>query len=146
MTIVVPKPPGKCSAAKRRRGFCVTPHCRKFAPPGKGCCRTCQDRKWRAKHPEHHLWNNLKKSAKRRGIPFSVTLADFKEFCARENFVARVGTGPQDATVDRRDAALGYEKNNLRVLTNAENGRLGQPLGNTGHRQHYSPQEDPLAQ
>lgn len=160
MTIIVPAAPGKSADKKRRRGLCITPRCTRPAPAGKGCCRTCQDRKWRARHPEHHLWNNLKKSAKKRGIPFTISLADFKVFCAETNLIARVGKGPDDMTVDREKPERGYEKGNIRVLTNAENGRLGGYLSGSGHRTpgqtslpmedaphatHYTPDEDPLA-
>lgn len=119
-------------------------------------CNTCRDRAWRAAHPVHHLWNNLKKSAKKRGVPFELALEEFELFCRDNNFVARVGRGPEDATVDRRDPTKGYNRDNLRVLTGGENARLGSFLANSGHRTpgqtdlpmdsaHYAPEEDPLA-
>lgn len=132
---------------KKRLGLCVTPRCTRPPRANERLCARCRDRIWRARHPEHHLWNNLKKSAKRRGIPFTITLEEFTDFCRRENFVARVGRGAENATVDRIDAARGYSIDNLRVLSNAENGRLGQPLAGTGHRaeaSHYTEEEDPL--
>lgn len=156
MTIhVVRKGSSTTAERKARRGVCITPHCTRPPRNQERLCARCRDRIWRARHPEHHLWNNLKKSAKRRGVAFTVTLEEFVAFCQRENFVAKVGRGPEDATIDRRDPTLGYSADNLRVLTNAENGRLGAGLAGSGHRlegqeqlplesAHYTPEENPL--
>lgn len=119
-------------------------------------CNTCRDRAWRAAHPENHLWKNLKASARKRGLPFNLTLEEFMEFCRENNFVARVGRGSDDATVDRRDPREGYSKANLRVLSGEENARLGRALVGSGHRTpgqtdlpiesaHYAPEDDPFA-
>lgn len=161
MTIhVVSRATGTCAERKQRRGRCTMLRCARPAAPGRAICNTCRDRAWREAHPEHHLWNNLKKSAKRRGIAFTITLEAFIRFCADNNLVARVGRGPDDLTVDRREAHRGYEEDNLRVLTNSENGRLGAYLSGSGHRvpgqqqlawaeaspsRFYTEQEDPLA-
>lgn len=134
MKLWAPRTHSKGAEGKRSRGLCCVRFCNRTAVPGRSECSTCKDRKWRSKHPEHHLWNNLKKSARRRGIQFTITLEEFKRFCAENDLVARVGRNPEDLTVDRRKAELGYSYDNLRALTNAENGRLGGLLSGSGHR------------
>jgi len=122
------------AAKKTARGKCIVYQCRRVAARDRHVCHTCRDRMWRAAHPEHHLWNNLKKSARKRGVEFTLTVDEFKEFCRENNFVAKVGRGPEDATVDRRDPRQGYHKGNLRVLSNVENATIGGKLSFTGHR------------
>lgn len=147
--------PGVGSSAERkaRLGRCITPRCTRPPRTDERICARCRDRIWRSRHPEHHLWNNLKKSAKRRGIAFTITLPEFQAFAAAEQLVERVGRGPECATVDRIDATRGYEPGNLRILSNQENARLGGFLSGTGHRapgqamlplSHYTPEENPL--
>jgi len=142
MKIWSPRIAGKGADAKHRRGLCCVRFCTRPAPVGKHVCRTCQDRKWRAKHPEHHVWNNLRKSARRRGIECTVTLEEFKKFCADTGLISRIGRQPEDLTVDRRDPSLGYTYNNLRTLTNLENARLGGHLSGSGHRDQTQEQID----
>lgn len=132
---------------KKARGICITPFCRKPAKRGKSCCAMCCDRKWRAAHPEHHLWNNLKKSAKRRGVPFTLTVAEFKDFCARTGYHLKVGRNPLAFSCDRIDDRRGYSADNIRCLEFGAN--AGRPKErNTTETEplpYYTPEEDPLA-
>jgi hypothetical protein len=135
MTIhVVEKTEGRAAEKKTARGKCIVYQCRRTAGKGRSVCNTCRDRAWRAKHPEHHLWKNLKKSAKNRGVEFTITVKEFTGFCRDHNFVTKVGRGPEDATIDRENPSLGYSLDNLRVLTFRENSALGRPLAFSGHR------------
>lgn len=138
MTIIIPKPALK---RKRASGVCATPRCTKAPRTGENLCARCRDRIWRSRHPEHHLWNNLKKSAKRRGIQFTITVEEFKQFSDANGLVATVGRGAESATVDRIDSSRGYSLDNLRVLSNRENGRLG---GFQAASAHYTEEENPL--
>lgn len=131
---VVEKTEGASASRKVARGKCIVYNCRRVAGKGRSVCNTCRDRQWRARHPEHHLWKNLKRSAKARGIAFDLTVEEFTAFCVEHNFVARVGRGPEDDTIDRRDPTLGYTKDNLRILTFKENTDLGRGLIGSGHR------------
>ncbi len=133
--------------AKRKRGVCVTPKCRK-PPKGSGfCCAMCVDRKWRAKHPEHHLWNNLKKSAKRRKVPFTLTLDEFKAFCAKTGYHLKVGRDPLSASCDRIRDAEGYHADNIRCLEFGLNSGRPKERNKTETEPlaYYTPEEDPLA-
>lgn len=134
ITHVVERSEGVTAAKKAARGKCIYFNCRRLAAANRHVCNTCRDRAWRALHPEHHLWNNLKKSARKRGVDFTLTVEEFTEWCRENNFVARVGLAADAASVDRRDPSLGYSKGNLRVLTNEENARLGGALAYSGHR------------
>lgn len=132
---------------KRDRGLCITPFCRKPAKRGECLCSMCRDRIWRARHPEHHLWNNLKKSAKRRGVPFSLTVEQFKEFCERTGYHLKVGRDPSSASCDRIRDTEGYHADNIRCLEYGIN--AGRPKERnkteTESLAYYTPEDDPLA-
>lgn len=123
---------------KRTGGRCVVLRCSRAAAPGRHTCHTFRNRAWRSKHPEHHLWNNLKKSAKRRGHGFTLTIAEWLTFCREHDFVAKVGRAAGSATIDRIDSTQGYSARNIRILSNQENAAKGNMVG------PYSPEEDPL--
>lgn len=147
-------PPTENSLRKAKRGRCSTPHCRRTARQGRNICNTCRDRKWRAAHPEHHLWKNLKKSAKKRGVPFSLTVDEFKAFCARTRYHELVGRNAMAASCDRIDDTKGYSADNIRCLEYGLNAGRPKERGRTATDElplqlatagHYEPHEDPLA-
>lgn len=98
------------------RRVCVVPRCTRPPGPHKRMCNTCHDRVWRERFPEHHLWNNLKKSAKKRGLPFTISLSWWVAFCEMTGFAEMVGRGKGFASIDRIENWRGYEPDNIRVL------------------------------
>jgi len=67
----------------------------------------------------------LRHSARKRKLPFTLTVAEFKEFCLRTRYLELRGNKPQDLTIDRIDWNEGYHIWNLRVLTHEENSMQG---------------------
>ena len=67
----------------------------------------------------------IRHSAKKRDLPFTITLAEFKDFCAKTGYLERRGNQPEDFTIDRIDWNDGYCIGNLRVLTHEENSNQG---------------------
>lgn len=67
----------------------------------------------------------IRHSAKKRDLPFTITLDEFKEFCAKTGYLERRGNQPEDLTIDRIDWNGGYHISNLRVLTHEENSNQG---------------------
>lgn len=88
-------------------------------------CWKCLSRRFKAKHPYTYALNALRNSARRRSLPFTLTLAQFKEFCARTGYMEHRGTDPDSLTIDRIDWNVGYQADNIRVITHAENSRQG---------------------
>lgn len=82
----------------------------------------------------------LRQSARRRKLPFTITLAEFKVFCARTDYLARRGNQPGNLTVDRVDWNEGYHIWNLRVLTHRENSEQG--VDNTPREQRGCADDD----
>jgi hypothetical protein len=101
--------------------MCSTVGCGNTPQKGRRYCQSCNNRKWRQKHPIKAAFNNLKQNAKRRGIWFDLTFQAFKRFCKDTAYVKLKGTGPDDMTIDRVIPAKGYVDGNLQMISKAEN-------------------------
>lgn len=88
-------------------------------------CSKCQTAELRRKHPCTYILNALRLGARRRGIPCSLTLEEFKEFCRETNYVELRGTAEDSLTIDRIDPNEGYHAWNMRVLSHKENSAQG---------------------
>lgn len=103
------------------RRKCNIPRCRRNAPRGRHRCNTCRCRIYARSHPDIIAFLNLRKSAKRRGHEFSLTLEEFRSFAAKYDYMDKRGRSATGYTVDRVDEQWGYHAWNLQVLTNSEN-------------------------
>jgi hypothetical protein len=56
-----------------------------------------------------------------RGIEFKLTLGEFTAFDAKTGYVDRMGTGPDDLSIDRIDSDGAYEVGNIRAITFEDN-------------------------
>lgn len=109
----------KRSTIKKKIDKCV--ECkRKPRLKGRKRCGSCANKRWRA-DPIRTSYNNLKFNATRRKKPFTITLAYFKKFCYRTDYISGKGRNADSYTVDRIKEELGYVPGNLQVLTKSEN-------------------------
>lgn len=104
---------------------CATKFCRgRASVSGKSpYCSKCRSRRFREKHPITAAFMNLKASANRRGIEFTITLEYFTAFWKENDLDGNYGCKAGDLTVDRKNETLGYIPGNLQALTNSENVR-----------------------
>jgi hypothetical protein len=80
--------------------------------------------RWRHTHVEHRLWSEAGKRAKKKGIEFSLELADIRipKVCPvlgipiTPNIGGKSAT-PNSPTLDRLDSSKGYTKENTRVIS-----------------------------
>jgi hypothetical protein len=102
---------------------CSVPGCGKpvFAHDKGRKCSCCRMRHWREMHPVRAMYHKVKWSAKLRDIPFKLTFAEFCEFDDVTDYVAQRTLAGEDITIDRVKELIGYERNNLQVLTRGEN-------------------------
>lgn len=84
-------------------------------------CPTCRLRLWRANNPIKAIYNAIKNKARRRGIPFSLSLEKLEQLCDETDFHLKRGRRPNDFHIDRIDASRGYEDDNVRIITASEN-------------------------
>lgn len=111
---------------KKKTGYCCVKFCRhktrKKSHDG-NFCRRCRDRRYAISNPTSYAWDKLKHSAKRRNVPFSLTIDEFRAFCAETGYIEKKGKTSECLTIDRVDASKGYAYNNIQTLTQTENGR-----------------------
>ena len=77
------------------------------------------------KHPHTYVLNMIRHSARKRDLAFTITLAQFKEFCSRTGYLHRRGTKSDSLTIDRIDHSKGYHVGNVVLTTHLENSTKG---------------------
>lgn len=107
------KDPEKCQA-KFCRGK-VRPEHKK----GTTFCPVCCERILRKNNPVWRIWVDLKRHARLRKKPFTLTYAEFREFYAKKPRTSNVWT------VDRIDPLRGYAADNIQWLSLSDNSRKG---------------------
>lgn len=66
-------------------------------------------------------WRCLKDHAALRGIPFTLTLFQFRKFALASDYLNRTGLNGSCLTVDRIKNDQGYHYKNIQPLTRSEN-------------------------
>src|SRR5690348_12249634 len=100
---------------------CETRGCRNKTN-GSRHCNKCRSRKWRKTHPIEYAYYNLRNNAKRRGVHFTITIADFRQWCVKVNYIGfKKGRHAESFTVDRIHNDIGYHIDNIQVLTKRDN-------------------------
>jgi len=84
-------------------------------------CWKCKSRRLKEKHPRTYVFNMLRQRAKQRKMPWTVTSAQFKEFCDRTHYIELRGCGKGYYTIDRIDSNRGYHANNIQMLEFLDN-------------------------
>lgn len=105
----------------KEKSKCWTFRCRGRKAKGKNYCSKCRTRRDTEHHPLRIAWANLKKSAKRRKIVFTLTLDQYKQLSAEYKYQNNRGKTAKSYVVDRKNPTKGYEIGNLQFITNAEN-------------------------
>jgi len=116
---------------KLKAGLCVAWGCLKSRKGysktnRKACSRFCTthyhiDQKERR---PYRYWYDLKKSnALAKGIPFLLTFNEFIEFCDCTGYVDKKGIKKDDYHMDRIKNHIGYQADNIQLLTNVANVR-----------------------
>lgn len=119
----------KAAKRKQDKGQCIVYCCTEKAYKRKGkkrCEKFCHKHHHehrKEKNPLSYWYAQLRRNAKRRGKKFTITLADFKEFCDKTGYLEKKGRGAGKITVDRVINELGYIPGNLQPLEHCENVR-----------------------
>lgn len=95
--------------------------CNNESAPKGNFCYKCTKRKYRTNNPIKSSFQNLRSSAKKRNIPFSLTLKQFKKFCYKTKYIQNKGITKNAFHVDRIKEDEGYFYNNIQVLKNTDN-------------------------
>lgn len=109
--------------ARPRKGLCHTPFCtNRLAPSCRNVhCTKCRARVGRANNLVKATFDSCRHKAKRRGIPFTLTLEEFAHLCEDSQYHQFRGRRASDLHLDRIDSTRGYETGNVQVVTASEN-------------------------
>lgn len=77
----------------------------------------------RARNPVLYAYHACKGKAKRRGIPFLLTIEEFREFSARTGYVGERGRDGECLQLDRIDSRKGYTADNIQAVRASDHGR-----------------------
>lgn len=115
------------SEIKKKKGdFCCAYGCSNKPIKKKGgLCHKHYRRKRREEDPVGVRYNNFKGNAKKRNIPFDITLDEFRSFCQKTGYIITKGKRGQNATIDRINNSKGYTIDNIQLLTNRQNASKG---------------------
>ena len=112
-----------------RPGKCPVRFCRRESRTGDGnrkpakhrLCSMHRSTLTRILNPVRTTFAEKKSNAKSRGIVWSLTLEQFKEIVAQQDYMDNKGCTKQCLHLDRIDSTKGYELSNLQIITCAEN-------------------------
>ena len=88
---------------------------------GRTVCNTCRSRIWIDKNKVRYAWHMLKKSAKKRNLPFTVTYDFFALLCKNSGYIEKAGRLMDNYTIDRINGSMGYHNDNIMVLPKGSN-------------------------
>ena len=123
------KSPGRCPVRYCRNA----PRDLRTRPNSVQLCGSHHKELWRLRNPVHAAFDNLRNSARKRKIVFTLTLAHFTEIITPTAYLTESGSTRYCLHIDRKDATLGYIDGNIQVLTCTEN----VAKGNAERRQKY---------
>lgn len=84
-------------------------------------CNTCRCRKSRIEDPVRYAFNNLKNRAKQRGVVFTITLDQFRDWCTKVTYIGFSGRSSESFTIDRKHNDVGYHIDNIQVMKKVDN-------------------------
>ncbi len=104
--------------------ICPTPGCGAPSLPGRRPCARCHKRAYRAAHPIRAIWHNLRHHAKERRIAVTIDFPIFENLCQQTGYHERRGNDADSLTIDRFDAAQGYEAHNTLIFDRTTDGEI----------------------
>lgn len=101
-------------------------------------CWKCKTRMLKTRHPVTYAFNVLRKSARKRKIPFTITSEEFAEFCQRTGYIEKKGNEEGALTVGRIDHNKGYHIWNIQAEEFTENSVKGHTVPGEETKQNAS--------
>lgn len=108
-------------ARNKPQHVCPAYRCKHAKAKKKGFCTRHAHVNQKQNNLVGYTYTLLKGNAKRRKKVFTLTLAEFREFCEETGYLLTKGRTKRKMSIDRIDNTLGYEKGNLRLLSVSAN-------------------------
>lgn len=103
--------------------LCTVANCSKKTPKKYRMCYKHKREKQKLENPLSYWYDVLRQNARSRGIDFNLPKSDFKIFCDRTNYLEKKGKNAGGYSIDRIKSHIGYQLDNLQVLTLSQNSR-----------------------
>lgn len=105
---------------------CAGEKCRAAAAPRRRYCYACKYQREKARDGQRTAYHRLKSNAKRRRIPFDLSLDEFRSFCIETEILLGRGRTATSWQIDRINddpfaGYYGYRADNIRKCTTTEN-------------------------
>jgi hypothetical protein len=84
-------------------------------------CWKCHSKRLRDRHPLTYVLNAIRNRARQRGIPFTITRAEFEKFCQETHYLEKRGHGAGWLSIDRKNHDQGYHIGNIQIMEFIEN-------------------------
>lgn len=141
--------PRKAVKATNKSDKCTTKWCRNKRAKNRAGrsyfkCWKCRSRAFKQRNPATYFLNGLRRRARRRQIPCTLTIEEFKKWCADTNFLPNHGTTSGTLTVDRKDRTKGYHIWNIQPMLHEDNSAQGKD--NTPRVECMSDNQEPPAE
>lgn len=111
------KIPGRCPVCRCRNA----PRNLSDHPTSTQLCGSHHKQQWRLNNPVHCAFDNLRASARKRKIVFTLTFDHFKTVILPTRYMDEKGREKFCLHIDRKVSTRGYEDGNIQVLTCTEN-------------------------
>jgi len=113
----------KISEIKRaEKKYCCAIRCKsKPCDRKRGLCHRHYSIHRRIQDPVYDRYFNFRGNAAQRGIPFNVSLEQFREYCNDTGYIVKKGMRGKNCTIDRIRNWEGYYIGNLQLITNMAN-------------------------
>lgn len=106
---------------KYNKGLCKHAGCNRKRGAGRIICYTHKSRLYSQRHPVEATFYWLRRSAKRRGILFTISLLQWKVFISKTNYMEGRGRLFDQLSIDRIDGNKGYSIDNIQVIHKGKN-------------------------
>lgn len=111
----------KIIPSKKKKGLCTAYRCGNAHTPKDRFCSKHRHRFNKEKDPVKYTFNRKKSNSRRRGIPWNLSLPEFRQFCEETGYMDKKGRTAFAASIDRIDPTRGYEIGNLQLLSLSDN-------------------------
>ena len=95
---------------------CKTKYCRNKPPKGRRKCSKCRSREHKESNPFQYHYTKAKHNARRRKIPFHLTLEEYKEIWEQSGKWQAKLEG-KNFSMDRINVNEGYHRTNIRIVS-----------------------------
>lgn len=107
----------------KNKNLCVAYRCPKNKTEKDRFCAKHSKKYQKYKNPYKYTFHQKKYRAKERGISWDLTLEEFIEFCEETNYMELKGKTGESASIDRKDPKIGYTRENVQILSLANNSK-----------------------